>query len=83
LAPDGTGVLGGSIPQSARSPKRAKEIIMKGIKEIGSYNNPEETGYTEWIKTAAGVYFVTTDTGDIVGPYPAAYHENVPETVEG
>ena len=69
---------------------------MKGIKEIGSYNNPEETGYTEWIKTAAGVYFVTTDTGAIIGPYfvttdtgaiigpyPAAYPENVPETVEG
>ena len=56
---------------------------MKGIKEIGSYNNPEETGYTEWIKTAAGVYFVKVESGEIVGPYPQAYHENVPETVEG
>ena len=23
---------------------------MKGIKEIGSYDNPEEIGYTEWCK---------------------------------
>jgi hypothetical protein len=56
---------------------------MKGIKEIGSYDNPEEIGYTEWIKTAAGVYFVTRDTGAIIGPYPQAYHEPTPEPVEG
>jgi len=52
---------------------------MKGIKEIGSYDNPEEIGYTEWIKTRAGVYFVKTDSGEIVGPYEVAE----PETVVG
>ena len=56
---------------------------MKGIKEIGSYNNPEEIGYTEWIKTAAGVYFVTTNTGAIVGPFAGNDPVNLPETVEG
>lgn len=42
---------------------------MHGIKEIGSYGNPEEVGYTEWIVTRAGVYFVEEATGNIVGPY--------------
>jgi hypothetical protein len=43
---------------------------MQGIKEIGSYDNPAEIGYTEWIRTKAGCYFVRTDNGEIVGPYP-------------
>jgi hypothetical protein len=43
---------------------------MQGIKEIGSYDDPKEIGYTEWIKTKAGTYFVAEDTGVIVGPFP-------------
>lgn len=52
---------------------------MKGIKEIGSYENPEEVGYTEWIKTRAGTYFVQNETGEIVGPYPETKSEQKDE----
>lgn len=41
---------------------------MQGIKEIGSYKAPESVGFTEWIKTATGFYFVKL-TGEIVGPF--------------
>lgn len=42
---------------------------MQGIKEIGSYNDPKAIGYTEWIRTRAGVYFVKEGTGEIIGPF--------------
>jgi hypothetical protein len=38
------------------------------IKEIGFYKQPKKVGYTAWIKTPIGNWFVTLE-GKIVGPY--------------
>ena len=54
---------------------------MQGIKEIGSYSNPIEVGYTEWIETRAGKYFVKFDTGEVDGPYPSGVKPAVQSSV--
>lgn len=56
---------------------------MQGIKEIGSYSNASAVGYTEWIRTRAGVYFVREDTGAIVGPFECGEDNEITPPING
>lgn len=55
---------------------------MAGIKEVGTYDDPVSIGYTNWIKTAAGTFFVEIGTGNIVGPYAGDVKPGVKEAAD-